>query len=134
MNSLLPTQIGFIPGVDGSGEQVKNQTSELVLGRNVTGDWEAIGFGKNGRPDYLEKVTLNIAYRMGDNTKVLPLRITIDANVVYDIWMNNADTPSDGFNLITKEVAVCETDDEGNSTEKRMIILASETYLPTGEA
>ena len=36
----------------------------------------------------------------------------------------------DKLNLEIKELSVCEQDDDGNTTEKKILVLGSETYDP----
>lgn len=124
MNTIFPTQIGYTPrSSDGS------QPSQLVFGKNINVNWEAVGLGTNGRPDPLEAVSINITLTQGGVT-TQPLIITIVANDLITI-MTNPNAPAT-FEMKLREVAVCEdTNNDGTAdTEKRMVILGSATYLP----
>lgn len=127
-NSILSNQIGFLP----SGVNEGNfQYSKLVLGKNITGGWQSIGFGPDGQPDILQDLTINITdYQQFPRATPIVIRLrTLD---LASIITNNPAVPNDLlFSL--KEVAICEVDDSGEAVEKRMIILASQTY-PTGTA
>jgi hypothetical protein len=55
--------------------------------------------------------------------------MTMNAKDLYTIISANSNVPNP-VNFTLKEVAVCETDSSGKTVEKRMIVLASDTYLP----
>lgn len=121
-NSLLPDQIGFIPS--GIGSTGSFQSSQLTFGLNITGGWQSIGFGPNGQPDILQNLTINISDNNA-NPQFTPIIISIKPADIISIILSNTNAPND-FYFSLKEVAVCE-----DSVEKRMVILASQTYLPS---
>ena len=123
-NSIVPTTIGSLPSTSTFG-------STLVLGKDVTADFEAVGLGIDGRPDVLNLLQINLSqYDPSSDGNLLPVvSFIIDPLDILELQKNNPAITSPIF-LNFKEVAICETDDEGNSTEKRMIVLASDTYLP----
>lgn len=114
-----PTQIGYIQ----SGVRGPIFTpSEVVIGRDVTGSWEAAGFGAQGRPDALQKITINLSPQDGLD---LPGKIIIDVQDVLSIMDDNDNAPDNMYFRLT-EVSICES-----GVEKRMVVLASQTYLPS---
>lgn len=120
-NTLHPTQIGYTP--IGSAYQ-----STVTIGGNASpGTWEAIGFGQNGRPDYMERLVINLVSPSG----VAPNQITRKGTCVLDVTQliaiinGNSNAPSTGFAFALREVDVCE-----NGTAKKMVVFASQTYLP----
>ena len=121
-NSFFPPQIGFVP----KGTVATPQTSQLVLGNNGSNTWEAVGFGPNGRPDYLESFFINLAQGSSSNViACFSLSATgIQAVVAAANNQSLAKTAALDFRL--REVMVC----DGGVT-KNMMILASATY-PTG--
>lgn len=143
MNTVLPTQIGYTPTGSASGAQ-------LVIGRNTTANWEAIGFGNDGRPDANERLVINLTYI--DKSFVEPKLIHagtayLDANSLFkiiqqSITKSNAGVKEsngnpikkiDSFEFSLKEVFVCEdTDGDGVADlERSMLVFASQTF-PTG--
>lgn len=122
-NTFYPSQIGFIPTGNGTDVQV----SSVVLGRTITGTYEAIGFGSKGRPDYLEDVIINLTQRAGDGTLTQKGSIVMNVQDLISAATTRSQFPTN-LNLTLKEVLVCE-----NSVTKGMIILGSQTY-PTGAA
>ncbi len=122
-NSILPNQIGFVPSGSANGSF---QYSKLILGRNITGGWQSIGFGPDGQPDILQDLTINISdYETNPGFSPIVIRMrTLD---LVDIFNANPNAPDD-FLISFKEVAICESDNDGNVSEKRMIVLASQTY------
>lgn len=121
-NSLLPTQIGFVPR-----SQDGTQQSQLVFGQNTTGTWEAIGLGAQGRPDPLESIRVNISTNLGTTTPAVPITINIDAVSAMAIIAANPNAPK-VFGFTMQEVATCETDANGNTSEKRRMALISQAY------
>lgn len=129
-NSFYPPQIGFIP----SGN---NQDSRVIIGRNPNVGWDAIGFGQYGRPDTLQQFELFITASSGDQlgyqTTPLAATVLIDARSMFSVISTNPLAPQTGFFFSMREVSVCELDNSTPpvSTERKMMILASQTY-PTG--
>jgi hypothetical protein len=113
MTTIYPTQIGYVPtGVNGTVG-----ISSVTIGRTITGSYEGIGFGQDGRPDYLNLLQINLANKIGT---VITQKGTITINVA-DI-MAIAGVPAN-LNLTLKEVTVC----NAGATNK-MIILGSQLY------
>ena len=112
LTTIYPTQIGYQPtGVNGSVG-----VSSVTFGRTITGSYEGIGFGLDGRPDYLQVLQINLT----DYDNPLVQKGTITMNVA-DL-MSIVGGPS-YYNLTLKEVTVC---DEG--VTKKMVILGSQLY------
>lgn len=121
MQPLFPAQIGFIPKKEG-------QKSEIIIGKDVSVEYEAIGFGADARPEELNSLTINISD--GSVTpSVKKLSIKIDIADVLAIIAANPSVPSN-LTVSLKEASVCEVVGE-ETVEKRMLILASQTYLPS---
>lgn len=111
--AFYPTQQGYLPtGVNGTA-----LVSTYFLGRNTSGTYEGIGIGQGGRPDPLQVLNINLTSPNG-GTPFQKGTITIN---VEDL-MNIVGGPS-RYNMTLKEVHVCE-----NGTNKKMIVLASQTY------
>ena len=94
----------------------------------MTSPFEAAGFGPNGRPDYAEIVTINLTQNK-NGTLTKQGSISINVQDLITAATNNSNLPAN-LVLTLKEASVCETDDEGNANEMRMIILGSQTYKP----
>ncbi len=125
-NSLLPTQIGSI--ASGLNSSDVFQPSKVVIGNNITGGFQAVGFGTNGSPSILQDLVINITTNQQYPT-TSPIIIRINADDLSSIT-SNPNAPLD-FVIKIKEVSICEVDDITNeSVEKRMVVLASQTYLP----
>lgn len=109
-----PVQIGFTPSGHALGSQV-------VVGRDISSNFEGAGFGMQGRPDFLEKFTINLT----KNTNGALSKIGTATFNVQDIETIRASNSNVSTNLTFsfKEVAVCD-----NGIERRMIILASQVY------
>lgn len=119
-NTFYPTQLGYLPtGVNG----VAN-TSTLFLGRDLTSAtaYDGPGFGAGGRPDYVQKVIINLTERATNGTLTQRGTITINVDDIVSAVSSNSNVPAN-LNLTLREVAVCD-----NGTNKRMMILASQTY------
>lgn len=115
-NTFHPTQIGYTP----SGQA---QQSILVLGKNVSASWQSIGFGPNGQPDIVEKIYINLT-KTADPTTTIGT-ITLNVADLQSIIAGNSHATSAALTFGLREVDVCD-----NGTAKKMIILASATYLP----
>lgn len=110
----------------------------LLIGKNPTVNWEAIGFGEGGRPNIMGTLTINFCVS-GDNN--LPstsgqsgaaainmiASVGLAAGDLVNIVTGSTNAPK-FFNFSFKEVAVCSGDGKGNSQEARMMILASQIY------
>lgn len=121
-NSLLPTQIGYVPA-----SQDGTQQSQLVLGRNTTGTWEAVGFGAQSRPDPLQALQVFVTVNPLSQTPTVPVTINIDATNALAVALANPNAPS-VFTFTLQEVATCETDANGVTSEKRRMALISQAY------
>ena len=120
-NSIIPSTIGSTPINSTNG-------SQLVFGRDVSVTFEAIGLGQTGRPDVLQKLIINLStINAGVTTKTCS--ITLDPAAIITLITSNPNIPSP-VNMSLVEAAVCVADDSGNTTEQRMIIIGSATYLP----
>lgn len=118
-NSFFPTQIGFIPtGTNGTAN-----TSTLYLGSNATTTWEAIGFGQNGRPDYLQTLYLNLT-KLVAGVPTLVATISIDVADVQAIIAGDSNATAPALQIKMREVAVCDA-----GIAKKMIVLGSSTYI-----
>jgi len=127
MRTLHPTQIGTIE----SGFS-QTQASQIVLGRDVSipdtsTTPEGYGFGIAGRPDFIEKLVINLTYNESSDKTINQnlakvAQLSFDATGLAYIINRSAHAPSN-FNFVLKEVLVCE-----NQQTRNMIILASETY------
>ena len=127
MNPTTPTQLGYTP----SGSQYGSQ---IVLGRNVTGAWEAIGMGANGRPAPLDRFIVNISDTHDSLNPTVPGVVNMNvSDLITIIYASGSNAPSQ-LDLKLREVSVCEVnEDTGDSEEKLMVVLCSQTYaLPNG--
>lgn len=123
-NTFYPTQIGFVPS--GSAPN----SSKIVIGRNITGSWEAVGFGADGRPDTLNNFVINFTYTNAGQARKLG-DVTLNAGDLYTIMNplpNKQSYAPSNIELTFKEVSICELGDDGESVERKMIVLASQTY------
>ena len=117
-SSMLPTQLGYTPPESTNG-------SQLVLGKDITiVDFEAVGLGKGGRPDILNTLIINIT---NNGQKIVS--ISINGSDMAVLIAQNENIPKN-MTMRIKEAAICEQDDQGNTTEKRIWILASDSYAP----
>ena len=130
MRTLYPTQIGTIE----SGSY-QTEPSQLFFGRNVsTPNTSAkdVGFGAAGRPDFIEKMniflTKNPATNKLENGELEPIGNFILSSTGLAAIKTLRPRAPNVFVFELKEVDVCE-----NGTPKKMMILASQTYL-TGVA
>jgi len=119
-NTFYPTQVGFTPSGSFQGSQV-------IIGRNIDVQWEAIGFGAGGRPDPVNNMVINLTFTANNGTALRVGEVRLNAEELFDIAIEN-NLQDDTIELTFREISVCETDDEGNASEKKMIILASQTY------
>lgn len=127
MSTLHPTQIGTIP----SGF-IQTIPSQVVIGRDVSIEnpsYEAFGFGIGGRPDFIEKVVINLTKNTsadktqnGTLTKFATASINVEDLITI---VNSNSNASSALSFTLKEVDVCD-----NGVAKKMIVLASDTYLP----
>jgi hypothetical protein len=130
-NTIIPSQLGYnAPG--------STNRSEVWIGRDVSVSFEAVGLGKGRRPDALEALKINISKienaGQSNETVTLVSSLYLDVTDVLEIT-NQANYPStngvkDELFLKLREFAVCEdTDNDGiGDTEKRVVILASQSY------
>lgn len=125
MNPITPTQIGYVPYSSGN-----SLVSNLVFGRNTTGSWEAVGFGSQGRPDPLNQLAINLTDTRPSASISMPGIINIDVSDLLSVINAAGSQAPHQFSFKMREVAVCE-ENNGVSTEKRMMVLASQTY-PAG--
>ena len=123
-NSIVPSQIGSTPISSTNG-------SQIIFGRDLGGngitvDFEAIGLGVGGRPDILQKLKINLSTSTDGINYIKTVSIILDPSVILTLIAGNANVPKP-LNMILKEVAICEEND-GISSEKRMVILGSDSY------
>ena len=119
-HSALPPMLGFVP----SG--TNSQHAEFVVG-NSSAAWEGFGFGPGGRPDIAEKLTFYITKTVPGNPPYLIGTVSMTATGLAAIATANTNFPSNlTLNLV--EVATCETDNGGNTTEMRRVALLSQAY------
>jgi len=121
-NTFYPTQIGFTPSGSANG-------SQIIIGRNIDVSWEAVGFGAEGRPDITQNMVINLTFEAIDGTTLRVGEVKLNAKELFDIAVEN-NLQDEVIEISFKEISICETDDEGNSTEKKMMILASKPYSP----
>ena len=129
-NSIVPSQIGYTsPGSD--------LRSQIYLGRDTFVNFEAIGLGANQRPDALQSLKINISkiVNYGKSDQLIETRgsIYLDIDDIIkiqssDYYPSTEDGGAENLMLQLKEVSVCEQDKDGNSVEKRMVIIGSQTY------
>jgi hypothetical protein len=119
-NSALPSMLGFVP----SG--INNQHAELIVGKSSAG-WEGFGFGPGGRPDIAEKLTFYITKTTPGSPPYLIGTVSMTATGLAAIASANVNFPSN-LTLNLTEVATCETDAGGNTTEMRRVALLSQAY------
>lgn len=120
-SSVFPSQMGFVPSGSNS------QQSQIIMGRNTTGTYEGIGVGQGGRPDSLESIQVFITANLQTASPTVPLTITIDATSALAIIAANPNAPTT-FGFTMQEVATCETDANGVTSEKRRMALISQAY------
>lgn len=122
MSQTLPPQIGYNP----SGSQFG---SRVVIGGNPTGAWEAVGLGPNGRPGFISGLQINVTNLQPSVPTTVPGVINISAGDLMALIAMNATSghvPTQ-LNFKLTEVSICE-DIDGSSEERRMVVLASQTY------
>ncbi len=134
-NTSNPTQVGYTPlgYIDGS---------QVIIGRDSSVAWEAVGYGSGARPDFLQKFKINLSYQQ-DITQPLsdsnPLEtntfISLDITDLLEAYNANPDNFPTQLNLTFKEASVCEIPEgETEARERRMIIIGSQTYDPPPES
>lgn len=131
VNPSLPNQIGYTPFQQDAGSSASSfvgSGSSVIFGRNVTGGWEGVGFGSGGRPNPLQKIVINLSDVRPGISPSVPGLIRIDVNDLVSIIQSGGSVVPTQFDMKFREVAVCEMDDNGDTTEKRMVVLASQTY------
>ena len=133
MKTLHPTNIGFTPKTYAGqvGGNLGTLGSTFTIGRDVSlandgSQIEGFGFGDGGRPDYVNAFIINITTADGKTQQAqLNFNVT-DLVALLHTTAKNVGTP---ILFSFKEVSVCEYDTASStSTEKRMIVMASETY------
>lgn len=122
--SLFSPQVGFSPPQNGQVGQ-----SQVIIGKDVTAKWEAVGFGPDGRPDYAEKFIINFTTYDGNQSYTKAGSLVLDVADLAAIVKNNPNVPAK-LTLGFKEVDVCVQDDNGNTTAQKMIVMASAPYNP----
>lgn len=130
-NTVLPAQLGTVPFNPGGSGSASN--SQIVMGRDPTVTFEAVGLGAQGRPDYLQTVKINFSKApSGSNTYKQMGSVSFDVADVYSFFTGNLNVPQN-LNIKFRQVSVCEVNDTTQETEERaMIILASQTFA-TGQ-
>lgn len=126
MNSLLPTQIGYTPLSSGTPPY----PSQVVIGRDITASFEAVGFGDGGRPDPMSLLKINLTNQAVDPA-VKVGSISMSATGLAAIISANFALLGQPLNFTFQEVALC-VDVNGTATEKRAVVLMSQSYLPAG--
>lgn len=114
-NTFNATQIGFTPPSSPQGSQV-------VIGKDITASWEAVGFGADGRPDVLGKVFIYLTSSGGTPAQVGV--ISLDVAQLVSIIQANPNAPTT-FQFQMREFDVCD-----NGVAKKTMIIASQNYLP----
>lgn len=118
MSSFFPPQIGFGPtGIAGT-----RNTSTLYLGQNASVSWEAVGFGSDGRPDYLETLYINLS-KVVANIPVKVATISFNVSGIQAIIAANSHAATPALDFQIREVDVCHA-----GIAKKMMILASLPY------
>lgn len=118
LNTLHPTQIGYTP--TGNYNSVST-SSTLYLGRNAGVTWEAIGFGQDGRPDYLENLVINLTQVGTPNQTIASIVMSVTG--IQAIIAASPNAAAQALSLTLREVSVCDA-----GVAKKMIVLASPTY------
>lgn len=122
-NTFFPTQFGSIP----TGA---TYISTVTMGRTTTGTFESCGFGKQGRPDYLELLQINLSQKqVGVTPPAQKGSITLNVNDIISLATasNRSQFPTN-LNFTLKEMLVC----GGGATQASgIMIIASQPY-PTG--
>ena len=121
MNSFFPPQIGYIP----TGTATTLNVSTIYLGRDITQTWEAIGFGAQGRPDYLQVVQIPLTNVNNDGSLTQKGSITLNVAAIISGAVNRPQFPAN-INLNCREVLVC-----NNGVTQAMLVIGSAPY-PTG--
>lgn len=153
------TQIGYTTPYSFDLSETGRGNSFTVIGRDVSVNWEAVGMGSGIRPDITNAVKINLTREDPKTSEKINIcNISISATGLYEIYKNNFLSPQapatkpgtfptkaigkknvPSLQMELKEVSVCEEEEvlvngiktkTGNVIEKRMVILASQTYLP----
>ncbi len=114
--SFFAPQIGFVP----SGVA---QDGRVIIGKDYSVTWEAIGFGPGGRPDGLNQLQINLTRVSGVAAPVKFASVNLDVSTLIAAQIANPNIPSTGITFSFREVAVCDA-----GTNKRMLVIASSTY------
>lgn len=132
-NTSTPTQIGFTPP-----DFTSSGSSQIIIGRDTTSAWEAIGYGSGARPDVLQTFIVNLSFPQNINAPYDPVnnplvttaQISLDVTDIVTAYTSNPTNFPSNLTLYLQEVAVCSGDGNGNTQEARMIIIGSQQYLP----
>ena len=119
-NTVIPSQLGYT-APDSS------LRSQVFIGKDLGLSFEAVGVGKDGRPDQLQALKIYISE--GSERYAA---IHIDVEDVKAMFADGLTIP-DGENpqvfIKLRTVSVCEVDDKtGEAIEKKMVILGSQAY------
>jgi hypothetical protein len=118
-NTILNTQVGYTTsGSNGAGPQ-----SQVIVGRDLSASWEAVGFGPFGRPDFTENVKFNLTLISGEGGN--PAKAATISFAAADIMtiIDNSQTLFAPISLTLTEVIIC-----NNGQSGRMMVLASQPY------
>lgn len=113
--TFSPTQIGYTPTGSAYGSQV-------VIGRNMNTTWDAIGYGQAGRPDYVERIYLNITQASGV-APVQKAQVVLDVKSLLNILAARPLAPTTGFYFAFREYLVC-----NNGVTQGAVFLSSQPY------
>lgn len=118
--SLIDPLIGYTPTGIGSPYQ-----SQVIVGKDLSLSFEAIGFGPNSRPDLVEGVRLNLTLISGNQQDGGPQKmasLSFSANDISAI-IDSASTLVGPVPFQLVEVIVC-----NNGQSGRMMVLGSPVY------
>lgn len=118
MTQTLAPSIGYIPSGQINGPR-------LILGGNPTGAWDGVGLGANGRADLISGLLINVTDIQVGVSPTVPGVLNINsADLMKLIAMNatSGHVPTQ-LNFKLTELSICE-----ESVEKRIVVLASQTY------
>lgn len=114
--SFFSPQIGFVP----SGVA---QDGRVIIGKDYSVTWEAIGFGPGGRPDGMMQLQINFTQVSGVLAPVKFATVNLDVSTLVAAQVANPNIPSTGLNFAFREVAICD-----NGTSKRALVIMSQVY------